>query len=64
MSIRVNLQYTKALDLELIEKGIEVWIRRLAKENKQHLYLGILPVFLASLEGFTRSLPSYHINGS
>ncbi|MCK4249000.1 MAG: hypothetical protein KAX15_04400 [Candidatus Omnitrophica bacterium] len=32
MSIRVNLQYTKALDLELIEKGIEVWIRRLTAQ--------------------------------
>ncbi len=32
MSIRINLQYAKALNLELIEKGIEVWIRRLTAQ--------------------------------
>ena len=32
MSTRVNLQYTKALNLELIEKGIEVWVRRLTAQ--------------------------------
>ena len=29
MSIRIRLHYSKALDLELIEKNIEVWLRRL-----------------------------------
>lgn len=28
MSIRVRLHYSNALDLELIEKNIEVWLRR------------------------------------
>lgn len=28
MSIRIRLHYSKALDLELIEKNIEIWLRR------------------------------------
>ncbi len=28
MSIRIKLHYSKALDLELIEKNIEIWLRR------------------------------------
>lgn len=28
MSIRIRLHYSKALDLDLIEKNIEVWLRR------------------------------------
>lgn len=32
MSIRIKLQYTKALNLELIEKGIEIWARRLTSQ--------------------------------
>lgn len=29
MSIRIKLHYSNALDLELIEKNIEIWLRRL-----------------------------------
>jgi hypothetical protein len=29
MSIRIRLHYSKALDLELIEKNIEIWLRRI-----------------------------------
>ena len=29
MSISVRLHFSKALDLELLEKNIEVWLRRL-----------------------------------
>lgn len=29
MSIRIKLHHSKALDLELIEKNIEVWLRRI-----------------------------------
>jgi len=29
MSIRVKLHFSKALDLDLIEKGIEIWLRRI-----------------------------------
>lgn len=30
MSIRIRLHYSKALDLELIEKNIEIWLRRVS----------------------------------
>lgn len=29
MSTKINLHYSKALDLELIEKNIEIWLRRI-----------------------------------
>lgn len=29
MSIRIRLHYSKALDLELMEKNIEIWLRRI-----------------------------------
>lgn len=29
MSIRIRLHFSKALDLELIEKNIEIWLRRI-----------------------------------
>jgi hypothetical protein len=32
MSTRIKLQYTKALNLELLERGIEVWVRRITAQ--------------------------------
>lgn len=33
MSIKIRLHFSKALDLELIEKNIEIWLRRIAIQS-------------------------------
>lgn len=33
MSIRIRLHYSNALDLELIEKNIEIWLRRITVQT-------------------------------
>ncbi len=41
MSIKIQLHYSKALDLELIEKNIEIWLRRITVQvsfKKSHTW--------------------------